>query len=298
MRANSLHFVKTLKLCLVDSKWHVVVNVYFLSGRSCKLCLEFHHAHASKSLSSGCTHKEDLNNIKLASFLLFLKSWKLGVAYIALNSRKAFPHRMTLTFTDRHNPILASKCSSYDCGPILLSRRWTTKIRTVQTQVASILQAKLGASAFHKTYIVFGWPWGCQLRAWHTMAVAEHNPSHDNESRELPKSKLMHNDVQASTTDYRSEDASKQRSALRTRLWQFATWVPPRCRWDATDPPKFTLALNLLFGFVGDISLKRLFIISQELFCCFKTSCFQWCYSRIFERRRFLCYASNGVAKL
>lgn len=29
------------------------------------------------------------------------------------------------------------------------------------------------------------------------------------------------------------------------------TWVPPRCRYDPKDPPKFNLALNLLFALVS-----------------------------------------------
>lgn len=29
------------------------------------------------------------------------------------------------------------------------------------------------------------------------------------------------------------------------------TWAPPRCRYDPKDPPKFNLALNLLFALVS-----------------------------------------------
>jgi hypothetical protein len=35
------------------------------------------------------------------------------------------------------------------------------------------------------------------------------------------------------------------------KCWNVAMWTPKRCRWDPEDPPKFNLALNLLFGFVS-----------------------------------------------
>ena len=39
-------------------------------------------------------------------------------------------------------------------------------------------------------------------------------------------------------------------------LWRIISWTPKRCRWDPESPPKFTLALNLLFGFVGHLFLR------------------------------------------
>jgi hypothetical protein len=35
------------------------------------------------------------------------------------------------------------------------------------------------------------------------------------------------------------------------RCWKVITWTPKRCRWDPEDPPKFSMGLNLLFGFVS-----------------------------------------------
>lgn len=37
---------------------------------------------------------------------------------------------------------------------------------------------------------------------------------------------------------------------LARRVWNVVSWTPKRCRWDPEDPPKFSLGLNLLFGFV------------------------------------------------
>ena len=35
------------------------------------------------------------------------------------------------------------------------------------------------------------------------------------------------------------------------KCWTIFSWTPKWCRWDPEDPPKFSLALNLLFAFVS-----------------------------------------------
>lgn len=45
-----------------------------------------------------------------------------------------------------------------------------------------------------------------------------------------------------------------RRNETAKTLWRIASWTPKRCRWDPENPPKFTLALNLLFGFVSSFS--------------------------------------------
>ena len=35
------------------------------------------------------------------------------------------------------------------------------------------------------------------------------------------------------------------------RCWVVVSWTPPGCRWDPEHPPKFSMALNLLFAFVS-----------------------------------------------
>jgi hypothetical protein len=42
--------------------------------------------------------------------------------------------------------------------------------------------------------------------------------------------------------------------------WNLMTWTPKRCRWDPGSPPKFSLGLNLLFGFVS-FHLLRVFTV-------------------------------------
>jgi hypothetical protein len=60
-----------------------------------------------------------------------------------------------------------------------------------------------------------------------------------------------------------NESSSTRSSNERNRLakikdhqyaracWEFVTWTPKRCRWHPESPPKFSLGLNLLFGFVS-----------------------------------------------
>jgi len=48
-----------------------------------------------------------------------------------------------------------------------------------------------------------------------------------------------------------NKSVSHERDSLRGRLWRVVVWIPPRCRWEEENPPKFTLGLNLLFGLVS-----------------------------------------------
>lgn len=40
-------------------------------------------------------------------------------------------------------------------------------------------------------------------------------------------------------------------NAFSSKCWSIISWTPKRCRWDPQNPPKFSLALNLLFAFVS-----------------------------------------------
>jgi hypothetical protein len=49
--------------------------------------------------------------------------------------------------------------------------------------------------------------------------------------------------------------ARVRNNGLAKKCWAFVSWTPKRCRWDIENPPKFSLALNLLFGFVSRSSI-------------------------------------------
>jgi hypothetical protein len=42
---------------------------------------------------------------------------------------------------------------------------------------------------------------------------------------------------------------------LLQRCWAIVSWTPPKCRWDPENPPKFSMALNLLFAFVSGVEI-------------------------------------------
>ncbi|KAK0304866.1 hypothetical protein LTR01_007070 [Friedmanniomyces endolithicus] len=61
-----------------------------------------------------------------------------------------------------------------------------------------------------------------------------------------------------------TEDRTKPESTDRPQsLWQrtYATvfWTPRRLRWDPDSPPKFSLGLNILFGFAGAFTVANLY---------------------------------------
>ena len=53
------------------------------------------------------------------------------------------------------------------------------------------------------------------------------------------------------SVDEKRRFAQVRDSELARKCWTIVTWTPRRCRWDPDNPPKFSMALNLLFGFVS-----------------------------------------------
>jgi hypothetical protein len=67
----------------------------------------------------------------------------------------------------------------------------------------------------------------------------------------------------------RVSSASSRKKGVLQRLWKVLTWSPKRCRWDPKNPPKFSMGLNLLFGFVS---------YSFHLLQCVRPAVFTFCY--------------------
>lgn len=55
-----------------------------------------------------------------------------------------------------------------------------------------------------------------------------------------------------------SAKAAKQTS-ISCRFRDIITYTPRRCRYDPAKPPKFSLSLNLLFGFAGTFTVANLY---------------------------------------
>ncbi|KAJ4389222.1 hypothetical protein N0V93_006685 [Gnomoniopsis smithogilvyi] len=47
--------------------------------------------------------------------------------------------------------------------------------------------------------------------------------------------------------------------SLGHKIVNLLTWCPPRCRWDPENPPKFSMGLNILFGFSGAFTVANLY---------------------------------------
>lgn len=63
------------------------------------------------------------------------------------------------------------------------------------------------------------------------------------------------------------------------RLYNICTWTPTRCRWDPQNPPKFGIAMNLLFGLAGTFTVANLYynqpilnILAESFHVSYETS--------------------------
>ncbi|PVH87361.1 MFS multidrug transporter-like protein [Cadophora sp. DSE1049] len=70
-------------------------------------------------------------------------------------------------------------------------------------------------------------------------------------------------DVSGSTSAL-SDDDKRRFAQIRDndtfrRIWKFVSWTPKRCRWDPESPPKFSMGLNLLFGFAATFTVANLY---------------------------------------
>jgi hypothetical protein len=59
------------------------------------------------------------------------------------------------------------------------------------------------------------------------------------------------NSTTVSSTISDSRFAKIRNNGLLQRCWAIVSWTPSGCRWDPENPPKFSIALNLLFAFVS-----------------------------------------------
>ncbi|KAI9843140.1 MAG: hypothetical protein M1837_006593 [Sclerophora amabilis] len=58
---------------------------------------------------------------------------------------------------------------------------------------------------------------------------------------------------------HRDGQPSKPPSSSAARIWRFINYTPRRCRYDPNEPYRFSMALNLLFGFAGCFTVANLY---------------------------------------
>ncbi len=61
--------------------------------------------------------------------------------------------------------------------------------------------------------------------------------------------------------DLEEVDLGVERGVGQEKWKRLLLWQPPRTRWDERNPPRFTVWINLLFGFVSCPSIGRCVVI-------------------------------------
>ncbi|MCJ1312348.1 hypothetical protein MMC25_006022 [Agyrium rufum] len=54
-------------------------------------------------------------------------------------------------------------------------------------------------------------------------------------------------------------EKGNHRNSTWRKLYDIATYTPARCRWDPSEPPKFSIGLNLLFSFAACFTVSNLY---------------------------------------
>ena len=91
--------------------------------------------------------------------------------------------------------------------------------------------------------------------------MSESKPDATSVSQDF-KANADNGDIQvspATTPSEESEDKEPQKASRWRRAYEIAFWVPPNCRWDSDQPPKFSMGLNILFAFAGAFTVATLY---------------------------------------
>ncbi|EMC92733.1 hypothetical protein BAUCODRAFT_37638 [Baudoinia panamericana UAMH 10762] len=68
-----------------------------------------------------------------------------------------------------------------------------------------------------------------------------------------------HNVSSNSSEDGERTKSGATKQSIWRRVYDTVYWTPPRLRWDPSSPPKFSMALNILFGFAGAFTVANLY---------------------------------------
>jgi hypothetical protein len=71
--------------------------------------------------------------------------------------------------------------------------------------------------------------------------------------------KVISTSTPTSSLEKRSKASLLWQRIRDTKIYHFLSWTPPRCRWDPENPPKFSMALNVLFAFAGCFTVANLY---------------------------------------
>ncbi|ORY54940.1 major facilitator superfamily domain-containing protein [Pseudomassariella vexata] len=95
-----------------------------------------------------------------------------------------------------------------------------------------------------------------------SQAIEDHSGGDDPASRDVPKAgnaKVDPRIGRSPPTPTSSTDEGDDKPRVWSSFLEILNWMPQRCRYDAKDPPKFTLAMNVLLGFAGTFTVANLY---------------------------------------
>ncbi|KAF2178785.1 MFS general substrate transporter [Zopfia rhizophila CBS 207.26] len=53
--------------------------------------------------------------------------------------------------------------------------------------------------------------------------------------------------------------SSNEQTSIWHKIYDIIIWTPPRCRWDPSKPPQFSVSLNILFAFAAGFTVANLY---------------------------------------
>lgn len=89
-------------------------------------------------------------------------------------------------------------------------------------------------------------------------AIGEQSADTGAASEKQPQTMDSQN-VSSSTSGEQATTKSEPKRTIWRRTYDILTWTPPNMRWNPDSPPKFSMGLNILFGFAGAFTVANLY---------------------------------------
>jgi hypothetical protein len=83
-------------------------------------------------------------------------------------------------------------------------------------------------------------------------------PFDDENEKRQPQDSQVASEVNSESDEPPKSTVSKSQG-WRRRIYDIIFWTPPRLRWNPDSPPKFSMGLNILFGFAGAFTVANLY---------------------------------------
>ncbi len=95
------------------------------------------------------------------------------------------------------------------------------------------------------------------------MTTSQHQASGAEKSADSGEKKIESQEHPLDSSNTSNDDIAKTDTEPAPSIWRRISdtiyWVPPNCRWDPDEPPRFSMALNILFAFAGAFTVANLY---------------------------------------